>query len=176
MFVVFLAIVWGYEEPPITIENPTMSTVDSGFHSFSDESQAVNALVTSLNMDGNAAWSFVNKLKYASKAKTSLFTFEMGVDTDQTWRNALMKVALLSGKKENGAFVLRCHIVSTNAAVNAYYIEVKKKKKKFMGVTYGSKKRIQNKWRPLTPEELQEVYSRLQSTSSSTIESIATSL
>jgi len=176
MLIALISFALAYEEPPITVNNPTLTTQDLGQQYFSDENQAVQAIVSNFPVDGNAAWNFINKLKYASRAKTSFFKFEMGVNTDQTWRNALMKVALVSGRRENGAYVLRSIIVNTNTAVNAYYVEVHKKKKRFMGIKVGSKTRVENKWRPLKSHELQQVYSALQTASAGTVSSIASQI
>ena len=177
LFLILFKIIKSDETPPITINPPASTTTDYGEHVYYNENDAAQAIIGAMGTDSNSAYSFINKLKYSNKAKTLFNKFEMSADqTDQTWRNGFLKTGLISGRKEGNKFTLRGILLNSNVAVNAYYVEVHKKKKKFLGIKVGSKTKRNNVWRPLNSAELNQVYSTLSNNIQGTVQQLASSI
>jgi len=166
----FVSRSFSYEVPPISISTPIVTANDLGYTSFTDTNQMKAYLINTCRFDAQTATNFANKMKYANEAKTSIHDFNMGLGKDSTWRNALMKVYLVSAKKVNGVTSLHSKIISTKCEINSYYVEVHTRRKKFLGITYSTKRTRVMKWRPLTASELKSVNDKIEAHSSSQIQ------
>ena len=173
MISLLLILINSYEAPPIEIHDPSISTQDVGNPTFYDENSAVNWLVNTLQFDGTTAWSFINKMKWAHFSKTSHVKFEMNAAADPTWRTGLRKTAIVSARKQGNALVLRGFLVHAASSVHSYFVEIKKKKKKFAGITYGTKKKKIIQWRPLNAGEISQVYDRINNGVAATINQVS---
>ena len=156
-----------YSYPPISISEPvvTASGVTERVFSSPSDPQLKNFLIQYL--PAASADVLINKIRFANTVGTDRITINAGLGTT-ICRAFGNNYAIINLIKKDGTVKVKICTISANCNVTSEII-ILKKKKRFLR---RSKKTTLFQWRPLKTNELDQIYSRIQSKASAKVQEV----
>ena len=160
------------ENPPITIYTPSVSSSTVTKKTVSTTSD-IRSLLTGLGVDTTSAKNFANKMQYSTKAASSFNSVHFQISTSTpSRRTAKSTNVVVQCTKSGGKYVVSYGTVTGTVSVDSQVIETNSKT--FLWWEWD--KQVEIRWRPLTQSELNSIYNKLSSYTSSKVITLAKSV
>ena len=153
-----------YSYPPISIATPSVSTSGVTERVFTSATDPALKNFLSSYLGIASATTLINKIRFSKSVGTEKITVTAGLGTT-ICRAFGHHYLIINLKKEGNAVRVKVCTIDANCGVTSEII-VTHKKKRFLR---HSKRTVLHQWRPLTAQELTQIYSRVQASASAKV-------